>query len=124
MNNTEKYDLDLKLDFIALAELLEKSKHELLSNAVVRAELLRDIKKREHELTPPGGWDGSNQHARDWSKEEAFTSNEKLQELYEILAEYQDKRLTIETEIECLSDRRRAYEWYVRFLETKCVSND
>ena len=75
------------------------------------------ISNRELELTPETGWEGKNAEARTFSKDSALASDNLLQEYKEERKRLEKDRITAEHAIKALEDKRRAYEYYIRFLQ-------
>ncbi len=74
----------------------------------------QDIAARRMELTPPDGWPGKNEMAREVAAEQTLAADETLQNLYraETDERYQESQIT--GEIEALEAERRAEEWKIR----------
>ncbi len=74
----------------------------------------KDLAARELVLTPPEGWPGKNQEARDLAREQAFKADEAHSQILAQTYQAHIELVEIEGQVEGLEAERRALEWQIR----------
>lgn len=74
----------------------------------------KSIENREIAMTPPEGWPGNNEKARDAARKVAVSTDSVMLSLSEKLDSLTAQELDITKNIDTLTDERRALEWSLR----------
>lgn len=99
---------------LEIAQALAVLRRGLKDHQIELAHWDADITARQLYLTPPEGWPGKNEAARDAARDKAFADDPQLKEQRARRDELRRVAADLEIQITALEDERRAWEWAIR----------